>query len=685
MFYIKKFNLIVFLTVIFAGCAYYNTFFNAQESYRTGMQKYEEAKLKKSVRKNPKYFKKAITKSWKVINQYGDSSKWADDALFLIGKSHFQLEEYKKARDIFEQFLKKYLKSELIPNVQLWLGKTYLKEKKKEKALKIYTDILSSDGNDAIKARAHINLGDLYFESGDYDNAADNYKKCLDLSDDSKLSAKAVYNLAESYFKSQKYDKAIDAYKSVLQSDAPLIRQFTAMKSMVDAYLKKGDMEAATTFLKNSLHDIRFKNYYSLIAAKLANIYEFQGDYDFALENYYDVMREYPRKEGAALAAFYIAQLYEFEYGLFDSAKVNYDRVRKIYSKSEAADEALKRSKLLDQYLKIHNSLVSDIRNLNKLEQGDSSLVDSLVTGKDTVEVAIAQPLSLKDSTNKGTNNSQEAEGETSNFNTDPNGLEESSKNIGLGKNTAKTIKKIKDKKVAITRTPEEVRRSYKKNSYQLAEYFLITYANYDSAEVLFHKFLSTFSDSLLSPKAYYSLYFIYNTVDKDSLKADSIASIITNRYRDTIYGRKLLGLDVKKSDPKEEKIKNIFEDAEKLFSEKKYEQAINLYNNVAKQDSGSIWAIKSLYAAAYISENFLKNNTSAYDYYTQLATLYPTSEQGKIAKIKIKPVPKPVEKQKEKKIIPGTIQKDTKIKGIKNRLLLDKKEKPKKPVIDDK
>ena len=139
MIYVKKIKELTTLLLLFfiIGCAYYNTFFNAEENYRIGLAKNEEAKLNKSSRKNPAYFKTAITKSWKVINQYGDSSSWADDALFLIGKSHYQLEEYDKARKIFEQFLKKYLKSEYIPNVQLWLGKTYLKEDKHEKALKI--------------------------------------------------------------------------------------------------------------------------------------------------------------------------------------------------------------------------------------------------------------------------------------------------------------------------------------------------------------------------------------------------------------------------------------------------------------------------------------------------------------------------------------------------------------------
>lgn len=676
--YLKKIKELTTLLLLFfiIGCAYYNTFFNAEENYRIGLVKNEEAKLNKSSRKNPAYFKTAITKSWKVINQYGDSSSWADDALFLIGKSHYQLEEYDKARKIFEQFLKKYLKSEYIPNVQLWLGKTYLNEDKPEKALKIYSDILESNGTDEIKAKAHANLGDLYFASDNYDAAIENYNNCLALSNDSKLRGATVYKLGDSYFKAKKYKQATDSYKLVLQSDSPIIRQFSAMKSMIDAYLELGQKEEAQTFLKNSLHNARFKSYYSLIAAKLANIYEFQGEYDFAMENYHDVLKTYPRKEGAALAAFYIAQLYEFEYGQFDSAKVYYDRVRKEYSRSEAIKEAKTRSALLAQYIKIHTSLNNDISNLYKLEHGDSSLVDSMVTGKDTIEVNISENQPAQDSS--ATQNDLADDSHTiENANT---GIENSgfSKNDQNLKTVVKKEKKIKDKKVAISRTPDEVRDSFKKNSYKIAEYFLINYMNYDSAEFRFKNFMNYFSDSLLLPKAYYSLYFIYHTIDKDSIRADSIAGIIKTKYRDTIYGRKLLGIDLSQSDAKEEKIKLRFIQAEKEFTDKQYPQAVKLYNSIAKQDSGTVWAIKSLYAAAYISENYLKKPHQAFTFYSQLAKGYPQTDQGKIAIRKVKPLPKPkaVEKKKE----------NPKIKPHINRKKIYKdKEQIKVPLKDDK
>jgi len=675
--YYKKTKKLATLLLLFfvLGCAYYNTFFNAEENYRTGLIKNEEAKLKKSSRKNPTYFKKAITKSWKVINQYGDSSSWADDALFLIGKSHYQLEEYDKARDIFEQFLKKYLKSEYIPNVQLWLGKTYLKEDKPEEALKIYSDILESNGTDEIKAQAHANLADLYFDSDDYYNAIDNYNKCLALSNDSKLRGATVYKLGDSYFKAKKYKQAIDSYKLVLQSDSPIIRQFSAMKSMVDAYLELGQKEEAQTFLKNSLHNARFKTYYSLIAAKLANIYEFQGEYNFAMENYHDVLKTYPRKEGAALAAFYIAQLYEFEYGQFDSAEVYYDRVRTEYPRSEAIKEAKTRSTLLTQYIKIHSGLNNDISNLYKLEHGDSSLVDSLVTGKDTIEVNISENQPTQDSSatqDDLTNDSHTIENTNTGY--ENTGFSENDQNV---KTVAKTAKKIKEKKVAISRTPEEVRESFKKNSYKIAEYFLINYMNYDSAEFRFNNFINHFSDSLLLPQAYYSLYFIYHTIDKDSSRADSIAGIIKTKYRDTIYGRKLLGIDLSQSDAKEEKIKLKFIEAEKAFTDKQYPQAVKLYNSIAKHDSGTVWAIKSLYAAAYISENYLKNPHQAFTYYSLLAKGYPQTDQGKIAIRKVKPLPKPkpVEKKKESQ----------KIKTRINKKIFDKdKEQIKLPLKDD-
>ncbi|MCB0282891.1 MAG: hypothetical protein KDF60_09955, partial [Calditrichaeota bacterium] len=111
----KIFIKLFLIGLLFSGCAYYNTFFNAEENYRVGLEKKQNDKNEKMPPDIVRHFNSAIAKSWSIIDFYGDSSRWADDALLMIGKSHYQLEEYDKSQEILESFLQKYYRSDLIP------------------------------------------------------------------------------------------------------------------------------------------------------------------------------------------------------------------------------------------------------------------------------------------------------------------------------------------------------------------------------------------------------------------------------------------------------------------------------------------------------------------------------------------------------------------------------------------
>ena len=106
----------------FLGCAYYNTLFNAQARYDDGMKKIEQSSDKVITSEIKNDFQAAIDKCWKLINIYSDSSKYADDALLIIGKSHYQMEDYVKAERFLGQFVDRYKNSDLIVQAYLWLG-----------------------------------------------------------------------------------------------------------------------------------------------------------------------------------------------------------------------------------------------------------------------------------------------------------------------------------------------------------------------------------------------------------------------------------------------------------------------------------------------------------------------------------------------------------------------------------
>ncbi len=653
------------------SCAYYNTFFNAEKYYESARLKKEAAtgkqKIPKDARKN---FKRAIEKSWKVINLYGDSSSWADDALFLIGKSHYELEEYDKAREIFEQFAQKYIQSDWLPASKVWLGKTYLMLGENEKALERFSAILASDADDDLKAEAHLYLAHLYFESETYEKAIEHYRQVLDLSDDEVLSTEALFALAEANYLTGDYDRAIENYEDILKYNIPVSKRYDALAKLIDALIEKKDYDSAIALMRNILTDQRYKSYFSLIEVKLANISEFQESKEFARSQYREILKKYPRTEGAALAAFYLGQQFEYDLGQFDSAKTMYDRVRKEFPKAEAVEEAIERGKLLAVYLKLRNQLNKDYEDLFKLEHGDSSLVDSMVTGMDTVEVASGQNMtgesqsigSGESGDSKATREMQ-AEGDNN-------------REISVSKSKKRTVKKVKEKKVAVSRTAEQVEKSIHRNLYNLGEFFLLTYDSPDSALAPYREFIERYpGDSVLTPKAYYSLYTAYQLLS-DSINADKVRRELYDLFPESIYSKKLQGRLTKAKQKEKSAAHKKYIQAESYWENKKYDRAIDLFREIARQDSGSQWAMKARYSVAWLYEHILEDNAKAIEAYKVLLKEFPDSPVAGIVKKKITPpAPEPEKKESRNTMADSS---NTKVDKKPPIDLLEKKLKPK-------
>ncbi len=624
--------------ILLVSCAYYNTFFNAKKRYNEAYKKQNASKTKTLTGDIKKNYRETIKKCWKLIDTYSDSSDWADDALLLIGKSHYNLQEYKKSQRVLEQFLLKYNQSPLVPEAKLWLAKTYITEERDDEALKLLSGLFGDDLSSDVAGQVYYILGDLYFQRNDYEKAIINLEKAVKSSSDDELLGSAYYMLGEINFSNGNYKAAIDAFEELKDLNIPAQREFEAQMQQVESYIALKDYETAEKILKNMKRDIRFKKQFSLIDTKLANLNEIQGDAEFARELYYDILKQYKTDDGAYMAAFYLAQLYEFEFGNLDSAEAYYKKVRTIKSQEEISREAKERAALLKEYLKFRNQLRKDQRDLISIAQGDTTLEDSLEVEIDSTEFKAR----LKEESDAGINKQ--------NFGVDlKNTVPDSS-----GKDLTHKKKIPKSKKVAISRNPEQVEQSFKRNSFAKAEFFLLKYQDYDSALVSYRRFTELFpEDSVLTPKAFYALYFIYSDLDSNRVKADSIKNIILEQYPDSPYGLKLAGKQSaikivnaasKNSDEERLKrdklLKQKYLTAEKLLFSQNYKAAIKAYKTIAEQDSGTTWASKARYAIAYTYEHYLNDTPAAIRAYTILAKEYPGTKFAKIAKNKIKEPP---------------------------------------------
>ncbi|EHO43080.1 LOW QUALITY PROTEIN: hypothetical protein Calab_3481 [Caldithrix abyssi DSM 13497] len=657
---------IILALIFLLGCAYYNTFFNAKKYYNQALKKQKNVKSSKNTRRCEKNYQTAIEKSWKLIKIYGDSNKYADDALLLIGKAYYHIGDYTKAERTLNQFLLKFLKSELIPEAKLWLARTYVAQDKKEEALELLNSLLSQKLPKRLAAEAFYILGKLHFEQEDYEEAIDFLSRAVEITRDDEIKGDALFMMGDAYYQLQQYDNAIESYDVLSKLDIPAIREYEATAKKVESLIELERYEEAEKILRKMLGSPRFKDQFSLIETRLANLYEIQGETDLARDYYYEIIKKYPRKEGAILSYYYLGQLYEFEYANFDSAQVYYQKVKNLKTHPEVLQDAREKANLLKEYLKIRDQLRKDYRDLAKLERGDSLLTDSMEVAGDSVLVGQKEELNTAQSLTPSMGEKPKVAFEIPRRENDvfwervrsyKDSLSRFRRDTTLTYEDSLKIfpkKKLKKraKKVLVSRTPEEVNESFKKNTFAKAEFFLLKYQNYDSAAASYRTFIKQFEDSVLTPKSYYALYYIYHNLKHDSLKADSIKQLIIATYPNTIYGQKLSGKTELKTDIEEvSQSHTLYRQAEDLMDHGDYQKALKFLQEIALKDSGSVWAQKARFAIAYIYEKHLKDVQKAIDAYSELIKEYPKSKYAAIAKRKIAPPPpEPEEKPAEEK-----------------------------------
>ncbi|SMO80582.1 hypothetical protein SAMN06265218_11432 [Fodinibius sediminis] len=133
--------------------AYYNTFYNAKEYFNEGRQ----AILDQSRSLNPdrpervypapvsagrESFGQAIAKCTRLLRHHPES-RWVDDAVLLMGKSYYYLEDYATAMKWFERLGNSDISPPMRRQMIFWKGRTMLEMGTHSQGIRYLEDILS--------------------------------------------------------------------------------------------------------------------------------------------------------------------------------------------------------------------------------------------------------------------------------------------------------------------------------------------------------------------------------------------------------------------------------------------------------------------------------------------------------------------------------------------------------------
>ncbi len=664
--------------------SFFNTFYNAQRQFSDAEDEVLKARrdflergtlnrsftIPSSARQK---FQTSIEKNSKVLSFYSDS-KWVDDALMMIGKAYYYMEDDVRAERKFQELIVQFPQSELIFESQLWLGKCLMRQKKAEQGTKQLEDLFTKtvDRDDDIAGQSAYELALYYFGQNDFSQAAQRFSQAVKLVNDDETKTQIYFQIGKCYSELKQIEDAQQAYVNAADISPIYTFKFQARLQLYKSYAFQKKYDEALNGFDGMLADTKNTEFFGIIHFEIANVLMLQGKVKEAIVKYTFVDTAYARTDEAARAYYILGKYYETEELNYDSARVLYNKARSEFGASEISKDAAEKGDIFNKY----DLLRKDLIRFDSLHSNAVVVKENL----DTADVTLKIDPSKFDST----------------LMLDSTIVKEDPKTKKMIKTGKQGIKK--DTLVAIDSTKlkdrndrlrvqkvliDSLHRSIMRTKFELGGLFYLEIQQPDSALYWFNVVADTYPKSEFAPRALYSIAEIYRSIkQKPRTELDPLYQRIITSYPESPYAnesRKSSGIAVVVAE--KDSAQELFEQAELLSDNKKYDAAISAYKRIEAAFSASTLSAKALFSAGWHYENSLMNNDSAAAVYKRLIAKYPVSPFAAAAR------PKLLEYENEVKRIEQEKQQAIeaqKLKEQQEKDAKDAKEKKSEPVPID-
>jgi len=646
--------------ILFSGCAYYNTFYNAEQFFNDAAKERKKRERTQVVELSPEEqqearrrgelttsstankptasemqnYQKAIEKASSVLEYY-PKSRWVDDALIMVGECFFYRGEYSKAKRKFEEIIQLYPGSEFIPQAEILLGKTLLAVGEFDAAEKKFRDItLNTRFPKAVRQSAEYELGSLYFEKGNYEAAAEEYTRTAKESDDRLIRAMSFYRLGECRIQLKQYEEAVPSFRRAVQASPNEDFKSQATYKLGESQGLLKDYEGAIrTFSLLLAKELDVKRI-PMIKLQLANNQRAKGDEEAAVKWYRNIIEEHKGTEASARSYYGLAEIEEQSYGNYLKAKENYDLVRGEQSASLLATRAKERSDAIKSMLDLKKS-INEILGIATAE--DSLAADG--NGKEKKEELDDAPIDLG------------ADGMWMNYtgrdrrpprsHTPDDAAAAASMSAAPGADSLQTTAALSDSAQQLLLKEEAEKKksvTLAEKRLELAELLMFSFDRPDSSMRLFLQVVESKPDSAMTARALYSIGYIIYAIKKDTLQADSLFRSLVYLYPGSPHAegaRRILGWPLLSD--KVDTAGIVYREAEKAWwDEKDLKRALKLYDAIADDYPSSPYAIKAQFSKGWLYEHEMSAYDKAIEAYKTIVEKYPESAYGKNLKNKL-------------------------------------------------
>lgn len=236
-----------------AGCAKYNTFFNAKKAFDNAERVREDALRRNQDPPKPAGAQKtdyetAIAKAQKLLDDYPGHSL-SDDALFLRAKAFYRLESYRMSIRQFDLLFQNFPATEYLEESLYLQALNYLLIGALDRSRDYLGQLERAFPESRFQSEVSRVSGDNSYALEDWETARDAYSQYLSLGDKARERDRVALKLAECLWELERYAEADTVLADMLERVAPGELAFRAELLRGRVLVRAGDPEAADGLL----------------------------------------------------------------------------------------------------------------------------------------------------------------------------------------------------------------------------------------------------------------------------------------------------------------------------------------------------------------------------------------------------------------------------------------------------
>lgn len=221
------------------------------------------------------------------------------EALFWSADSYYKMDQFNRAAQRFDIFVKNYRDSELLGAARYSLGWSYFAMGEFEKAVVPLKDFLNNYNPPSIAlfpydTDTQLRIGDAYYALGEYDQAIEYYNKAIGAEPGGDY---AMFQVANSFYRSSRTYEAVTTFRRVLRIYPFSRLREQAQYNIAYIYLNTDNYAQAVEEFQTVINKYPGTEWAARSQYNIGDSYYNAGDFPKAIAAYKQVLDDYPRSQ----------------------------------------------------------------------------------------------------------------------------------------------------------------------------------------------------------------------------------------------------------------------------------------------------------------------------------------------------------------------------------------------------